>query len=70
MRERPRFLHHKHQINTKQDFRKSQTNEKVKKNRSFQRNKRFNLVETERIELLTSTLPVRIRCCNMQLNSF
>ena len=29
-----------------------------KKNRPFQRNKRFDLVETERIELLTSTLPV------------
>ena len=41
MRERPCFLHRKHQINTKRDFGKFKTNEKVKKNRSFPRNKRF-----------------------------
>lgn len=54
MRERPCFLRHKHQMNTKRDFRKSQTAEKVKKNRSFPRNKRFMMVETVGIEPMTS----------------
>ncbi len=52
--ERPCFLRHKHQINTKQDFGKSQTAEKVKKNRLIKRNKRFIMVETVGIEPMTS----------------